>query len=168
MNTQIKFVIDKISELNVSSVLNVGYRNDSDTHIQNYCKQNNIEWNVIEAYKPNCDDLKLGNHNYPIYNIDVRNILTLNKSWDMIIWLHGPEHVEWEDFKSIRNLIEKCANKSVIYQAPIGHWPQDAIYGNIYEKHLATLLPEMFEELGYQTQMHKTSNENTFSAYILK
>ena len=168
MNTQIKFVIDKISELNISSVLNVGYRYDSDTHIQKYCQSNNIEWDVLEVYKPNCDSLKSNGHNYPIYNLDIRDISLLEKTWDMIIWLHGPEHVEWEDFKTIRHKIEKCANKIVIYQAPIGEWPQDAIYGNIYEKHLATLIPEMFEELQYKTEIHKTINENTFSGYIIK
>lgn len=169
MNTQIKFVIDIINNNKdkIKSVLNIGYRIGSDSTIQNFCESNNIKWSVLEAFKPNCEMLINAGAKYEIINGDAKNISYLNKNFDLIIWLHGPEHVEWNDFLQMRSNIEKKSNFGVIYQAPIGFYPQDEIYGNPYEKHLATLVPEMFETLGYKTKLHKNSNENTFSAFIL-
>jgi len=57
MNNQTKFVIDQISKSQSKSVLNIGYRYDSDRTIQKFCEQNKIEWNVLEIWKENCDFL---------------------------------------------------------------------------------------------------------------
>ena len=58
MNKQTQFVINKISETNSKSVLNIGYRYDSDRTIQKFCESNNIEWNVLEIWEENCKFLK--------------------------------------------------------------------------------------------------------------
>lgn len=164
MNTQIKFIIDSIIKYDIKSVLNVGYRISSDRNIENYCLSNGVEWSVMEVFEPNCRDLRNYGHNYQIYNLDVKDIELIEREWEMILWLHGPEHVIWDSFLMIRKSIELKSKKITIYQAPIGEYPQDAIYGNIYEKHLSTLYPKMFEELGYDIFLHKNENENTFSA----
>ena len=92
----------------------------------------------------------------------------INKNFDAIIWLHGPEHVEWNDFLSFRKDLEGCANKIIIYQAPEGFYPQEAIYNNVYEKHVQTLTEKMFSELNYETNNFCKFGEATFSAWIKK
>jgi len=168
MNNQTKFVIDKIKETNSKSVLNIGYRYDSDTTIQKFCENNNIEWSVLEIWKENCDFLIRNKVCFNIYNEDVRNIDKINKNFDAIIWLHGPEHVEWNHFLSFRKNIENHADKIIIYQAPEGLYPQEAIYNNIYEKHVQTLNEKMFSELNYKTNNFCKFGEATFSAWIEK
>lgn len=168
MNKQTQFVINKISETNSKSVLNIGYRYDSDRTIQKFCESNNIEWNVLEIWEENCKFLKKHNVCQNIYNEDVKNIKNINKKVDAIIWLHGPEHINFSDFLNIRNDIENRANKLVIYQAPEGYYHQDELYNNPFEKHVETLNQKMFSDLNYNTNNFCQYDEPTFSAWLLK
>lgn len=97
--------------------------------------------------------------------MDVRNINQLDQKFDAIIWLHGPEHILWNEFLLIKDDIEKLSNYITIYQAPEGEYPQDDIYGNPYERHVQTLYQSMFAELGYETNNFIQYGEKTFSAY---
>jgi hypothetical protein len=167
MNGQTRFVWEQLF-LNhqIKSVLNIGFRHDSDKTIMNGCIQRGISWTVLEAFQSNCDEMaKAG---ISVVCMDVKNIENYYKNFDCILWLHGPEHVTWNDFLSIRSIIENKANKLVIYQAPIGEYPQDSIYGNPYERHLTSLTSSMFSQLGYHTKDHNDNGESTFSAYIIK
>lgn len=168
MNNQTKFVINKILSSNSKSVLNIGYRYDSDRTIQTFCEINKIEWTVLEIWEENCKFLLANNICKNVYNCDARNIKELNKKFDTIIWLHGPEHVKWNDFLSFKDNIEDCANKLVIYQAPEGFYPQEDIYNNVYERHLETLNEKMFADLNYKTNNFCQFGEPTFSAWIEK
>jgi len=168
MNKQTAFVIEKILETNSKSVLNIGYRYDSDRTIQKFCESNNIEWNILEIWEENCKFLK--NHNIckNIYNEDVKNIKKINKNFDAIIWLHGPEHIKFLDFLNIRKDIENSADKLIIYQAPEGYYHQDELYNNPFEKHVETLNQKMFSDLNYKTNNFCEHGEPTFSAWIIK
>jgi hypothetical protein len=169
MNKQTQFVHDLIiNNPKINTILNIGYRYDSDQTILNACIANNKAFEVMEIYKPNCDVLKNNLKIKEIYNMDVKEIKSLAKKFDAIIWLHGPEHVKWEDFLNFRKDIEDAANHLVIYQAPEGFYPQEDIYGNIYEKHVQTLSQKMFKDLGYETNNFIEFGERTFSAFILK
>jgi len=168
MNKQTKFIIDMIKKNNCKSILNIGYRQDSDKSIQNFCLQNSIEWNVLEIFKENCDYLKSKNICSNVFNEDARNIKKINKIFDGIIWLHGPEHVLWKDFILFKQDIEDCSNKLTIYQAPEGFYDQGCIYSNPYEKHVETLYEKMFSDLGYKTNNFCEFGEKTFSAWIEK
>jgi len=95
-------------------------------------------------------------------------IKKLNKNYDAIVWSHGPEHITWDQFKSIHKDIQDKANHIVIYQAPIGFYPQGAEYNNPYEVHVATLYGHMFEELGYKSQNHLSDIVPSFTAWIVK
>lgn len=165
MNKQTNFVIDKILETKSKSVLNVGYRHDSDTTIQKFCDLNDIEWNVIEIWKENCDFLKQNNICQNVFNEDVKNIKNINKKFDAIIWLHGPEHVKWSDFLAFRQDLEDCSNKIILYQAPEGEYPQESLYGNPFEQHVETLFEKQFSEIGYETNNFINFGEKTFSAW---
>lgn len=168
MNNQTKFVIDQISKSQSKSVLNIGYRYDSDRTIQKFCEQNEIEWNVLEIWKENCDFLIKNKICSNVYNEDVKNIKSINKKFDCIIWLHGPEHIKFADFLSIREDIESSANKLVIYQAPEGYYYQDDLYNNPFEQHVETLNEKMFSDLNYKTNNFCKFGEPTFSAWIEK
>lgn len=168
MNGQTKFVLDNLLKNNIKEVLNIGYRHDSDKTVQNILESSGIQFSVLEVYGPNCDHMRANNTCKEIFNIDVREIEKMEKSFDAIIWLHGPEHIYWNEFLEVRKKIESKANKLVIYQAPIGEYPQDEIYGNPYERHVEALLPSMFEELEYEVHSHDKNGECTFSAVLRK
>jgi len=168
MNNQTKFVFNKIKETNCKSVLNIGYRYDSDKTIQNLCEINHIEWHVLEVWKENCDFLVKNKICKNIYNYDVKNINQIYQNFDAVIWLHGPEHILFEDFLKIRKDIESKANKLIIYQAPEGYYHQDELYNNPYEKHVQTLNEKMFSDLNYKTNNFCEHGEPTFSAWIIK
>lgn len=166
MNSQTKFVHDKLSPKEIKTVLNIGFRNDSDKTIMNHCIINGKKWTVLEIWKENCINMVAAG--IDVINIDVKDISKIKNSYDAIIWLHGPEHISWDDFLICRKDIEAKSNKLVIYQAPIGEYPQEDLYGNPYEKHISTLNSKMFSELGYQTIDHIENGERTFSAFIEK
>ena len=167
MNNQTKFVYDKIiKNPQIKSILNIGFRNDSDLTLLNYAYSENKKWKVLEIFQPNVDSmLKSG---IDAICMDVLNIDQLEEHYDAIIWLHGPEHITWEQFLDVRNKIEEKTNNITIYQAPIGEYPQDELYGNVYEKHVSVLYPEQFKELGYNIFDHTPEGEKTFSAWIEK
>lgn len=169
MNKQTQFVHDLIiNNPDINTILNVGYRYDSDQTILQVCVNNNKIFNVLEIYTPNCEFLKNNSNIKEIYNINVKDIKSLNKKFDAIIWLHGPEHVQWEDFLVFRKDIEDCANHLVIYQAPEGVYPQEDLYDNVYERHVQTLNEQMFKDLGYKTNNFIEFGEPTFSAFLIK
>jgi hypothetical protein len=168
MNEQTQFVIDKLDNPHIKTVLNIGYRYDSDTTIQKFVESQDKTFYVLEAWKENCESLITKNICKRVYNGDVRNIETINKKFDAIIWLHGPEHIIWDDFLTTRIKIENMANNIIIYQAPINEYPQGELYNNPYEKHVQALTPEMFKLLSYNVVEHNKNGEFTFSAYIQK
>ena len=167
MNNQTKFVYDRIIKNDkIKSILNIGFRHDSDLTLLNHAYAENKKWKVIEIYKPNVDNMiKLGIN---ATCMDVLNIDQLEETYDAIIWLHGPEHITWDQFLDVRKKIEAKSNHITIYQAPIGEYPQDELYGNVYEKHVSVLYPEQFEELGYEIFDHTPEGEKTFSAWTEK
>jgi len=168
MNEQTKFVLEKLDSPYIQTILNIGYRYDSDTTIQNTVEAAGKKFYVLEAWKENCDSLISKDICKRVYNGDVRSIDTLDRKFDAIIWLHGPEHITWDEFLTTRVKIENMANNLVIYQAPIDDFPQGELYNNPYERHVQALNPAMFELLSYKTVRHDQNGEWTFSAYVLK
>jgi len=166
MNGQTKFVYDKLSSNNIKTVLNIGFRDDSNKTIMNHCITTGKTWTVLEIWEQNC--INMAAIGIDVINADVRQISKIQKTYDAIIWLHGPEHILWEEFLVCRKDIEQKANKLVIYQAPIGEYPQEELYGNPYEQHVVSLNSKMFKDLGYQTIDHIENGERTFSAFIEK
>jgi len=167
MNGQTQLIFDKIvNNKFVKSILNIGYRHTSDPTIKNACERLGKSFSVLEVFSENCNFMR--QYGIDVIEMDVINIKNMNRNFDAIIWLHGPEHISWDNFLSCRHDIESKANKLIIYQAPIGLYEQDALYGNPYEKHVTTLESKMFKDLGYMTMDHNQNGEFTFSAWIEK
>jgi hypothetical protein len=162
MNGQTKFILDQLREGGVKSVLNIGFRYDSDKSFRDLTWSLGGTFSVLEAYGPNCEDMRKKQTADNIHEMDVRNIANLNETWDAIVWLHGPEHIYWNEFLEVRKEIEKKANKFVIYQAPIGVCPQDEIYGNPYERHVESLVPEQFADIGYEIVLHDGAGKHAY------
>ena len=167
MNNQTQFVYDMvIKNPKINSILNIGYRLDSDPTIMNYAKEAKKKWYVLEIYRPNADELI--KNRISTYCMDVMDIDKIDKTFDAIVWLHGPEHITWEQFLEVRNKIEEKSKYLTIYQAPIGIYPQGELYNNPFERHITTLYPEMFADLGCKTESYEEYGEKTFSAWALK
>ena len=173
MNGQTKFVTDSLKDEKIKSVLNIGYRISSDHTIMNFVKSMNKTWTVLEVWKENCDHMR--QMGLDVIEEDVRNIKNLNRKFDAVIWLHGPEHITWDEFKEVRSDIEDRSNHLTIYQCPIGEYPQGALYNNPYENHVSTITAEMFTDLGYDTIEHvygkdpfALDGEKTVSAFTRK
>jgi hypothetical protein len=167
MNDQTKFIFDYVvNNDKIKTVLNIGYRHTSDPTIKNAIELNGKKFSVLEVFPENCNFMRI--IGMDVIEMNILDIKSINRTFDAIIWLHGPEHISWDDFLRCRHDIESKANQIVIYQAPIGEYPQDELYNNPYEKHISTLTSNMFKSLNYNVEDHNKNGECTFSAWIIK
>jgi hypothetical protein len=110
------------------------------------------EITVLEVWPPNADHYR-ARTDLTVVCGDVRNVANLSlphNNYDVAFWWHGPEHVPKEELPAVLADIEKRA-RLVVLACPWGMYPQQAIDGNMYEKHLSALGPENFQDLGYKT-----------------
>ena len=113
-------------------------------HLQQY------DTTILEIDEKNAAGISM---EYPTVVGDIRNAYNLfePKQFDTIIWWHGPEHVYLYEIKGILIDLATLCKGLIILGSPYGYYPQDAVGGNIHERHLSHLMPEDFEELGYRT-----------------
>lgn len=108
----------------------------------------NYKITLLEIWKPN-SDLYSG---HPWFNeaicSDIR-IFDTDRKWDLLMWLHGPEHIHKEELESTVKKIEKLTRKLIVMACPWGIYPEGAIQGNPHEVHLSSLYEEDFKALGY-------------------
>jgi len=150
-----KTVIDILqdnSTLNIKTFLNIGFHDWDDKRRHwwiNLCKQNNIEWNIMEIFQQNIDDsIEKGCPPDNIFNGNILNVDNYN-NYDCVLFWHGPEHIEKEVFKTNLELIESKANKIIIFGMPLGYEPQGDSYSNPYECHVSEWNEKDWVELGY-------------------
>lgn len=111
---------------------------------------------VLEIWKPNVQALDVMNRRWKIFNKimlgDVRNVeQILQHRYDVIVFWHGPEHLGLLHFASTMRKLGDFAKHLLICGCPWGDYPQGAVKGNEYEKHLSSLFPEDFKKLGFET-----------------
>jgi len=81
--------------------------------------------------------------------VDVEKIIPEGRTYDVVMFNHGPEHLaSWEVVPTIEKL-EKITSKLLILGCPWGIYRQGPVHGNDYEKHLSYLYPPMFKKLGF-------------------
>jgi len=136
----------------IKSFLNIGFHNWEDQRRHwwiKICQANNIDWKILAIYQPNVDDTLF--KGCPLNNISIGNILDTESysNYDCILFWHGPEHIDKKEFIKKLKKIEGKANKLIIFGMPLGHEPQDDVYGNIYEKHISDWCENDWTELGY-------------------
>lgn len=107
---------------------------------------------LLEVWEPYFNELKGKKFFKEMFLGDIRKIdVYIEKTYDVICWWQGPEHVPKEDIKPTLEKIEKMADEYVILACPKGDYPQGAIHDNPHQEHRATLEPEFFEAMGYKT-----------------
>jgi hypothetical protein len=151
--------IFKIRNLKGKSILQVGARPGGGWHKLFEVFKNNgyLTFHILEAHEPNVEKLK--NNNFlkgegkKIVCGDVRKINEyeeLKDKYDTIVFWHGPEHLEEEDFKKALPLIMSKCRKVFIVGAPWGKWEQSGIKNNPHELHKKHWYPEELEQLGFE------------------
>jgi hypothetical protein len=70
--------------------------------------------------------------------------------YDVVVWWHGPEHIERSELPAVLGRLERTARGMVVLAAPSGRSPQGDAYGNPHERHRAALYPRDFRDLGYR------------------
>lgn len=168
MNEQTRNVIKVLEEFNgqLRRILNIGFRPNSNRAVAEWCHKHKRKLVHLEAHEPNVKWISTTKRIGTAIHGDVRNIEKIfgPHEFDFILWLHGPEHVSWEEFQAVRLPLEARSKHGIMYQAPIGDLPQGNLYGNPFERHHAVLLPIMFEQMHYCVDLHTAGTENTFSA----
>ena len=91
--------------------------------------------------------------------------------YDVIIFCHGPEHIEEDKVIPLLNKF-KCHAKKVIVSAPFGTIEQPKTnIENIFCKHKTLVTPEMLETIGYKVKSYgapKSSGANLYGWYEVK
>ena len=107
---------------------------------------------IIDAFLPNVTELK---HHFKddnriiVHHLDARNLDKITDNVDVTMWWHGPEHLNESEIPGTITKIENITNKFISLVHPRGYYPQDEMYGNMYEKHLSHLEPDFLKGLGY-------------------
>jgi len=89
---------------------------------------------------------------FSIIQADVRNVgkFPLGQ-FDIVMWWHGPEHVEKDVLPNIFNELFKHTKKVLVLACPWGRYEQGTARGNPYEEHKSHLDEGFFRELGFST-----------------
>ena len=131
-----------------------------------WAKAPDMRIHVVEAWEENVKGLKKLNAEYGIFrdiiHQDVRNIVEVKgrevhyqDMWDIVMFWHGPEHLEKEEIPSILGAMEILADRYVILGCPWGSFPQKDVGGNPFEEHKSVLYPKDFISWGYWTDTIK-------------
>jgi len=109
---------------------------------------------VVEIWPENVIVLKEWNKKHrvfaKIYQADIRKFAT-TKKYDVVMWWHGPEHVEIDELRAILARLEWSARHFIILASPWGNYPQGAAGGNPFEEHISALTPKTWSSLGYSS-----------------
>jgi len=81
---------------------------------------------------------------------DVRKAREIFKEerFDVVVWWHGPEHVDVKDLPSALEDLKTLAKRLLVVGCPRGKSVQGVFDGNPYEKHVSTLVREDLIKLG--------------------
>lgn len=81
---------------------------------------------------------------------DVRQ-LPVGRTWDVIVWWHGPEHISPDDLEPTLRTLETATRQLVVLAVPWGENLQPVVEANVHQEHKAHYQPGDLERLGYQT-----------------
>jgi hypothetical protein len=106
---------------------------------------------VLEAWKSNVECLKKIS-GITVVQGDVASATFPDKSFEVVMWWHGPEHVAMGDLVSTIRRLEKMSSGLVVLGCPWGINPQGDLGGNPFEEHRSYLGEHLFSELGYTVE----------------
>lgn len=136
--------------LDYKSLLYIGAKKSRIRMIDLFITANYII-DIIEIWPLNIEGLKDFEGIRTIIKGDVRNVSEMNlASYDVVMWFHGPEHVQEKELYKILDDLKKISKKLIVTACPWGIYKQGKARGNIHEQHLSYLYPEFFKELGWE------------------
>jgi hypothetical protein len=109
---------------------------------------------VLEAWKSNVECLK----KIPgiiVVQGDVAKVTCAafpDKSFEAVMWWHGPEHLAMGNLISTIRRLEKMSSGLVVLGYPWGTYLQGDLGGNPFEEHRSYLGEHLFSELGYTVE----------------
>jgi hypothetical protein len=115
---------------------------------------------VLEIWPSNINDLKKLNLEKNLFRTilqcDIREAPKFSKLtyYDVIVWLHGPEHIKLDEIVETLKAIEQFVGYLIILGMPYGREPGEGYNENIHEKHKGALFPDYFERMGYSTDYY--------------
>jgi len=136
------------------SVLNVGARTDRFDYGKEFGKSG-YEITVLEPFFQNVLFLRTVPEIHNVIQGDVRNLngfIEEEKTFDIVFWWHGPEHVGESDLRNVLPELEKICNHLIVLGCPWGDYPQGPLHNNPYECHVGSYDHQIFEEFGYDVE----------------
>lgn len=104
---------------------------------------------ILEAWKANVSALAEKGLN--VVHGDVRQIdKHIKTKFDIVFWWHGPEHVNVFEAGYVLGRLQSHAKHLVVASSPWGKYPQGAIDGNPYERHLCELYIDDYISMGWK------------------
>lgn len=113
----------------------------------------NYDITLLEAFKPNADYYAGHPWFAEVICGDVQNICEIanGRKWDLVVWWHGPEHVDKERLPQTLADLEAVANEMVVLGSPWGQNLHGMVSGNPHSVHQASIDMPDLEKLGYST-----------------
>ncbi len=156
------------------SFLNIGFHDYQDVRNRwwiDICRANNIDWHILEVYPPNVDNFLAEAPAADHHRITCGNLLDLGRiyqrTFDVILHWHGPEHLRREDFLTCLPQLLEHSRLVTILGCPDGEEEQGQAYGNPYEEHLSFWRREELESLGFTVQAVRDKAPGHLTAYRL-
>jgi len=165
MSLQHNIVIGKLIDFAPRSVLNIGLRNTSNLDVYRWCETNRILFCTVEIHKPNSEFIRAEHLGF-LQEGDVYEIARGLPQFDLVLWMHGPEHLTVQHLGETLNALEAAAQKAVIIQMPEVPETTPFLHGNPWERHLSHPPREYWVGRGYTYIADAAGAENT-ATYVL-
>jgi len=135
----------------IKSVLYVGANKIRQCHLPDFIKAG-IVVTILEPFCDNAIALQSMGHDVILGDVRACSVMFAPNQFDAAFWWHGPEHIPKIQLAKTLQGVEYATRLLVVLGAPWGESKQDTVYGNIYEKHVASSEPEDFAVEGYNTE----------------
>jgi len=122
---------------------------------------------LLEAYRPYANHYREHPWLSEVICDDIRNITRLGKTWDLVVWWHGPEHIGESELPSALSDIESVTKDFVILGSPWGKNLQGATGGNSFCEHKSHYDTGTFTNLGYETRTLGSKSDPSTWCHIL-
>ena len=150
---EFKAIVDGIVD-QAKTILDIGWRLDTySLEFPSHMAKQGIKMTILDAFEQNINNLRAQNPDpnfiFPVLADARQFIKETDQKWDVCIWQGGPEHVLLEEFAEFLIEADKKIDTMII-ATPNGLWPQDALGGNVYEKHISTWTVDTYTRFGFR------------------
>ena len=127
------WIMDKVSEINPKTVLDVGAGNGTYLNLIREGLGASVDVTAVEIWEPYIKEYKLNDLYNTVLQEDVREVD--NFSYDLVIFGDILEHMSEDDALAVWAKVQAQAKYAII-AIPTVHFPQGAYMGNPYEAHV--------------------------------